>query len=108
MATTLLRLGLWTVILVLVLFVLASTYPDETWAEMIPMPMLQQALTLAVFVVAAGIVMRILGKGAKVVTVRNRCRTCRKPIPVGGLYCREHLRSILAEEDEKTHVTRIR
>jgi hypothetical protein len=108
MATTLLRLGLWTVILVLVLFVMATSYPDEPWAELIPMPMLQQALTLAVVVVAAGIVMRILGKGAKVVTVKNRCRMCRKPIAVGALYCREHLRSILAEEDEKTHVTRIR
>jgi hypothetical protein len=108
MATTLLRLGLWMIILVLVLFVLASTYPDQPFAEMIPMAMLQQALTLAGVVVAAGIVMRILGKGAKVVTVKNRCRTCRKPIAVGALYCREHLRSILAEEDEKTHVTRIR
>jgi hypothetical protein len=108
MATTLLRLGLWTVILVLVLFVLATSYPDEPFAELIPMPMLQQALTFAIVVVIAGIVMRILGKGAKVVTVKNRCRICRKPILVGGLYCREHLRSILAEEDEKTHVTRIR
>lgn len=108
MATTLLRLGLWTVILVLVLYVLATTYPEQPWAEMIPMPMLQQALTLGGIVVAAGIVLRILGRGASKVVAKNRCHVCRKPIATGALYCREHLRSILAEEDEKTHVTRIR
>ena len=101
MSTTLLRLGLWTVILVLVLYVLVTTYPDATWTELIPMPMLQQAIML-------GVVMRLLGKGAQVVTVKNRCRVCRRSIPVGALYCREHLRSILADEDEKTHVTRLR
>ena len=108
MSTTLLRLGLWTVILVLVLYVLVTTYPDATWAELIPMKMLQQALTLGVLLTGAGAVMRLLGKGAQVVTVKNRCRVCRRSIPVGALYCREHLRSILAEEDEKTHVTRVR
>jgi len=107
MSTTLLRLGLWTVILVLVLYVLVTTYPDATWAELIPMQMLQQAITLAVLLVAIGVVLRVLGKGAQVV-IKNRCRVCRRSIPAGALYCREHLRSILADEDEKTHVTRIR
>lgn len=107
MSTTLLRLGLWMVILVLVAYVFATTYPDEPWAELISMETLQHALTLGIIVVIAGVVMRILGKGAKVVA-KNRCRVCRKPIAVGAIYCREHLRSILAEEEEKTHVTRIR
>jgi hypothetical protein len=107
MSTTLLRLGLWTVILVLVLFVLATTYPDATWTELIPMRMLQQAITLGVLLVGIGAVMRLLGKGAQAV-IKNRCRVCRRPIPTGALYCREHLRSILADEDEKTHVTPIR
>lgn len=107
MANTLLRLGLWMVILVLVLYVLATTYPDEHWAELISMETLQHALTLAGIVVALGIVMRILGKGARAVTVNNRCQVCRRPIGTGAIYCREHLRSLLADEEEKTH-TRIR
>jgi len=106
MATTLLRLGLWTVILVLVLYVLVTTYPDEPWAELITMTMLQQALTLAGIVVAAGIVVRILGKGAKVVTVANRCRICRRPIGANAIYCRDHLRSIVQHEDERTRTRR--
>lgn len=107
MSTTLLRLGLWTLILVLALYVLASTYHEQPWTEMIPMPMLQQALVLSAAVIALGIVARIFDKGATVVT-KNRCRTCRTPIAQGALFCREHLRSILHAEDEKTHMTRLR
>ena len=107
MSTTLLRLGLWTLILVMVLYVLVTTYNEEPWAELIPLPMLQQALVLAGIVIVAGIVLRILGVGAKVVT-KNRCRVCRTPIPSGAIYCREHLRSILSDEDEKTHMTKVR
>jgi predicted nucleic acid-binding Zn ribbon protein len=108
MSTTLLRLGLWTLILVLALYVLATTFPEEPFAELIPMEMLQQALMLSGVVIAAGIVFKVLGKGAQAVTVKNRCRICRRAIAPGAIYCREHLRSILQEEDERTHNTRIR
>lgn len=108
MSTTLLRLGLWTLIAVLALYVLATTYADESWAELIPMRMLQQALVVSGVVIVAGIVLRILGFGASKVTAKNRCRVCRTPIVPGAIYCRAHLRSILAEEDEKTHMTRVR
>ena len=107
MSTTILRLGLWTLILVLVLYVLATTYADQQWAELIPMSMLQQALIVAGALIVTGIVLRILGVGARVVT-KNRCRVCRTAIPPGAIYCREHLRSILHDEEEKTHMTRIR
>lgn len=107
MSTTLLRAGLWTIILVLILYVLATTYPDQPFAEMIPMAMLQQALVFGAGLVAAGIVFRILGVGVKAVS-KNRCRVCRTPIATGALYCRPHLREILAAEDEKSHMTRTR
>lgn len=107
MSTTILRLGLWTLILVLALYVLASTYSHEPWAELIPMRMLQQALVVAGVLIIAGIVLHILGKGADAVR-KNRCQVCRTPIPPGAIYCRAHLRTILAEEDERTHATRVR
>ncbi|HEX8619883.1 MAG TPA: hypothetical protein VF911_20045 [Thermoanaerobaculia bacterium] len=107
MSTTLLRLGLWTLILVLGLYVLATTYEEQSWAELIPMPMLQQALVVAVALLAIGMVARMFDKGVKVVT-KNRCRTCRTPIAPGALFCREHLRSIVQAEEEKTHMTRLR
>ena len=107
MANTLLRLGLWTLILVLVLYVLSSTYAEEAWAAMIPGTMLVQAMVLAALLIVVGIILRILGVGARVV-VKNRCRVCRTAIPPGAMYCRAHLRTILHEEEDKTHRSRIR
>jgi hypothetical protein len=74
---------------------------------MIATGMLQQAIVVAVILIIAGIVFRILDKGASKVR-KNRCAVCRTPIVPGAIYCREHLRTILAEEDEKTHMTRVR
>lgn len=107
MHSTLLRLGLWMLVLILVLYVVAETYKEQEWTEMIPMAMLQQALVLSVILVIAGVITRMLGKGAKVVQ-KNRCTVCRTPIPAGAIYCREHLRTILHDEDEKTHMTKLR
>lgn len=107
MSSTLLRLGLWTFILVLVLYVLASSYPMEPWAELIPMPMLVQAMGVSIIAVAAGLVLRLFDKGARAI-VKNRCRVCRTAIPPGAIYCRAHLRNILYEEDDKTHATKVR
>lgn len=107
MANTLLRTGLWTLILILALYVLASTYSEEPWAELVPVPMLVQGMALAMLLIGAGILLRVLGVGAKVVT-KNRCRVCRTAIAPGAIYCREHLRTILHEEDDKTHASRVR
>jgi len=107
MSATLLRLGLWVMILALALYVIDETYPDEPIGELISTPMLTQVLIVAVGAIVAGIILRLLGKGAAVVN-RNRCRVCRTPIPHGAIYCRAHLRNILHEEDDKTHSTRVR
>jgi predicted nucleic acid-binding Zn ribbon protein len=69
--------------------------------------MLVQALVLAALLIIAGVVLRVLGVGARVVA-KNRCRVCRTPVPPGAMYCRAHLRDILYEEEDKTHSSRIR
>jgi hypothetical protein len=106
MATTILRLGLWTLIVVLALYVLASTYSNEPWAELIPMPMLQQALVVAGALIVLGVALRILGKGASA-AIKNRCQVCRTPVPPGAIYCRAHLRAILHEEDDRSHASKV-
>ena len=106
MSTTVLRLGLWILILVLAGYVLRETFAEQEFAELITTSMLTSALILSGVLLVAGLVLRVLGKGAEVVT-KNRCRVCKAPIPPGALYCRAHLRSILHEEDEKTHASRI-
>ena len=106
MATTLLRLGLWTMILVLALYVIDETYPDQPIAELISRSLMQQVLVVSVLVIAAGIVLRVFGKGAEVVG-KNRCKVCRTAIPVGAIYCRAHLRTILHDEEDRTHSSRL-
>ena len=107
MSSTLLRLGLWIILLVVVLYVLQQTYEEAPFVDFFAPAMLQKALVLGGFLVAAGIVMRILERGAKVV-IKNRCIVCKTPIEHGAIYCRQHLRSVLSREDDRTHRTRVR
>jgi hypothetical protein len=67
--------------------------------------MLQKALVLGILLVVAGLIVRVLEKGASKI-VKNRCTVCKTPIPPGAIYCRAHLRNVLAREDERTHMTK--
>lgn len=107
MSATLLRLGLWVMILALAMYVIDETYPDEPIGDIISTTMLTQVLAVAACAIAAGFILRILGIGASAVT-KNRCRVCRTPVPHGAIYCRAHLRNILHDEDDRTHNTRVR
>src|SRR5512140_3729643 len=107
MPSTILRLGLWILIIVLALYVVHESFEESPIAEYVPMGMLQKALAVGGILLAAGIVLRVLEKGTRKV-VKNRCVVCRTAIPSGAIYCREHLRSILHQEDERTHMTKLR
>ena len=107
MSSTLLRLGLWILVIVLALYVLHESFEDQPVAEYIPVNMMSKALVVGAVLLIAGIVLRMFEKGAKAV-VKNRCAVCRTPIPAGAIYCRAHMRTILHDEDEKTHMTRLR
>lgn len=109
MSATLLRFGLWTTLITVVLYVLHETYEGMPAADFFATPMLQKALVLGIFLIIAGIVVRLFEKTTKSVS-KNRCVVCRAPISTGAIYCREHLRSVLAREDERerTQIRRAR
>lgn len=107
MSSTLLRLGLWIVLAVVALYVLHETYAETHLAGYFSTSLLQKVLVIGILLVVAGLVMRLLEKGASKV-VKNRCAICKTPIPPGAIYCRQHLRNVLAREDERTHMTRSR
>jgi hypothetical protein len=107
MSSTLLRLGLWIILLVIVFYVLQQTYEEAPFVDYFAPAMLQKALVLGGFLIIAGIVARLLEGGAKAIG-KNRCITCKVPIEHGAIYCRQHLRSVLSREDDRTHMTRVR
>lgn len=104
MYETVLRLGLWTLILVLVLFVASTSMPELPFLDLVSHELLSQVLIASVVLIIAGVILKIFDRGKKVV-VKNRCRVCKAPIVPGALYCRQHLRSILYEEEDRTHGT---
>jgi predicted nucleic acid-binding Zn ribbon protein len=107
MSSTLLRLGLWVILLVVVMYVLQQTYEEAPFVDFFAPAMLQKALALGGILIAAGVVMRILERGAKTIVVKSRCVVCKMPIEQGALYCRQHLRRMLNREDDRTHRTRV-
>lgn len=107
MSSTLLRLGLWTILAAVALYVLHETYAGTPLEAYFSTSTLQRALVVGGLLVIAGIVARVAEKGAKVVT-KNRCVICKVPVPPGAIYCRQHLRRVLADEDDRTHMTRVR
>ena len=107
MSSTLMRLGLWILIIVLVLYVLQESFENLPFAELSATGLLQKGLLAGVALIGVGFILRIFEKGAKVVT-KSRCVVCKTPVAHGAIYCRAHLRNILSDEDDKTHMTRIR
>ena len=105
MSTTLLRLGLWIILLVVVAYVLHETYSDSPVAEYVSLDTLTKVIAVGGVLVVAGVIMRVLEKGSKVVT-KNRCAVCGTPIVHGAIYCRAHLRKVLHTEEDRTHKTR--
>lgn len=106
MSSTLLRLGLWTLVLILALFVIRESYSEAPIAEMIPQRMLEQAMMVSALLVVSGVALKMFEKGTQVVSKgkgKARCTVCGKPVSAGAIYCREHLRDILEREDHRTH-----
>lgn len=106
MSSILLRFGLYTILLMLGLFV-ANQYVELPRAELITNELLVQMGLAGAALVAAGLVFSIFEKTQKKGT-KGRCIICRRPILVGDKYCREHLRQIIAEEQDRIHAPAVR
>lgn len=104
MSTTLLWIGLWLVAIVMGLFIGKDVFPGAPLVEFITTPLLVQGGAFGVLLAAAGIVLRLFERVAP--KSKRRCVVCRKPVFGQEMYCRDHLRGILEEEDERTHRTR--
>jgi predicted nucleic acid-binding Zn ribbon protein len=104
MSTTLLWIGLWLIAIVMGLFIAKDVASDAPFLQWVTTALLVQGGALGIVLTGAGIVLRLFERVAP--KSKRRCVVCRKPVFGQEMYCREHLRGILEEEDERTHRTR--
>jgi len=106
-ATSLLRFGLWIILLVLAGYVLRESMGDSPTAELLNDSILHNAGYLGLAALIVGFVITLVQKIATK-AIKTRCRVCGRQVPHGQTYCRAHLREILEDEDRKLHETSIR
>ena len=103
MSSTLLRLGLWITLAVVALYVLHETYAGTHLEAYFTASLLQKTLIVGLLMIVAGVVTRLVEKGASKVIPKGRCKICKTAVPQGAIYCRQHLRNVLDREDQRTH-----
>ena len=97
MSMTLIRVGVWSLVVILAAYVLVETVPDSVIAEIITGQVLLLATQIALGIVVLGLVMALIEKLWNL--RRRKCKTCGRPIPSTQIYCRLHLNEVLEEED---------
>lgn len=102
MSVTLLRTGLWIVLISFALYVVHESYPDTALGAFTSSDMLMKGAVVGVIAGLAGFIMSFFRKRDPK-PARGRCSVCRRPIIKGEIYCREHLRRIIEDEHDKTH-----
>ena len=105
MSSTLLRSGLYLLVIIFVLFVIDTAFDNSPINDFVSNDMLTKAMGLAIMVSLAGAVLTVMEKASRKL-VKSRCSVCRIEVPRGAIYCRAHLRNVLADEDDVTHHAR--
>ncbi|HUO83838.1 MAG TPA: hypothetical protein VM534_01880 [Thermoanaerobaculia bacterium] len=107
MADTLLRFGLWIVIAVIAIFIFREASPDSQFGQLIEHDMLINIGKFGLLLIGTGILAMVFRKaGGK--PRKGRCLTCGKKIGKGSLYCPQHVRRIVEEEDWKNRTLNTR
>ena len=104
MSRSLIRLGLWALLLVVAVALLREIFDSPLHS--LSSQTMQKAFIGAGAVVALGVVLLVLENLFG--TPKGRCVVCRVRVPPGEIYCKSHLREILDEEDKREHTTALR
>lgn len=97
MSVSILRLGLWSLVTLLVTYVLAESAPQSPVGEFLTNELLFTLGAIVLGIIALGLIVGLVEKAR--FQSRNRCRTCGRKIPATAIYCRIHLNEVLEEED---------
>jgi predicted nucleic acid-binding Zn ribbon protein len=102
MSAILTRFGLYTILIVLAVFVLRENVPDIPYSELLVDSLLVQIGLAGLVLVVTGIVIGPFERHRSRHS-QKKCIVCRGPVLVGKMYCRTHLREILEDEDSRRH-----
>lgn len=103
MANLLIRFGLYTILITLALFILREQVRELPFGEYLTDALLGETALAGLAMTVIGIVLLPLDRKRQKKVGKGKCVICRRPVIVGQLYCREHLRQMLAEEDDRRH-----
>jgi hypothetical protein len=101
MSAILTRFGLYTILVVLAIFLLRENVRGIPYADILSDTLLVQIGLAGVVLAVVGV---IIGPFERLrADSRKKCVVCRGPVIVGKLYCRTHLREIIEAEDARRH-----
>lgn len=103
MSATLLRTGLWIILITLALYVMR----DAGAGDLIKPWFLRYAAIAGGGVLLAGVIVSIIENIHDRALRQSKCLVCRRPVSRGEFYCRQHLRKILEEDHDRTHSSRL-
>ncbi|MDX1582588.1 MAG: hypothetical protein R3338_03225 [Thermoanaerobaculia bacterium] len=104
MSATILRVGLWSLVAILVAYLLAET--SQPVAGVIPDGLLMLLTQVAFGLIALGLIVWIFEKAG--FGRRSRCQICGVKIPPKSIYCRPHLNEVMEEEDLRQRTMNVR
>ena len=103
MSAILTRFGLYTILVVLAVFVARENVDGIPYTHLITDTLLVQVGLAGVVMAVAGVIIgpfeRLQAKGAR----SKKCVVCKAPVIAGKMYCRTHLREIIDKEDYRRH-----
>lgn len=101
MSSFFIRLGLYAILLMLAVFVAGQAF-SLPYADYLTSAHLGQVGVVGVVVIAIGAVLRVGEKVRKKTKKgKGRCILCKRPVLVGDKYCREHLRQMIGDEQDR-------
>ncbi|HEY0591043.1 MAG TPA: ComEC/Rec2 family competence protein [Thermoanaerobaculia bacterium] len=101
MSSIFIRMGLYGILVVLAVFVAGQAF-SLPYAQVLTSAHLGQAGLAGLALIAVGLVLRVGEKvRRKTKKGKGRCVICKRPVLVGDKYCREHLRQVIGDEQDR-------
>lgn len=103
MSAILTRFGLYTLLLALAVFVLREEMSGFPYGEILTNQLLGQIALAGLALAVLGLVTGIFESRRARSIKKKKCVICRGPVLVGEMYCRTHLRQVIADEEDRRH-----